>query len=105
MYFWRGSSVAACGMGAAAQDVHDRCPHLSQSRYGAAPERTPRGSARRGRIALARQSAAYIDKILKGAQPVAFPTKFLLIINVTTAKMLGINISPTLLARADEVIE
>jgi putative ABC transport system substrate-binding protein len=58
---------------------------------------------------LERRAAAYVDKILKGAKssdlPVQQPTKFALVINLKTAKTLGLTISESFLLRADQLVE
>jgi putative tryptophan/tyrosine transport system substrate-binding protein len=60
-------------------------------------------------LALYERAALYVDKIIKGANPanlpVEQPSKFQVVLNMKTAQALGLTISPTLLAQADEVIE
>ena len=87
--------------------IKHRLPALTSNRLG--PPRGALMSYGSDYFELARQSVVYVDKILKGAKPadlpVAFPTKFELIINLKTAKAIGLEVPPMLLGLADEVIE
>ena len=87
--------------------IKHRLPTLTTIRLG--PPLGALASYGSDYFTLVRQSATYVDKILKGANPadlpVAFPTKFVLIINLKTAKALGLDVPLFLQQRADEVIE
>jgi putative tryptophan/tyrosine transport system substrate-binding protein len=87
--------------------MRQRVPVMSEFR--AATEAGTLMSYGPNQVDLWRRSAAYVDKILRGANPadlpVEQPTKFELVINLKTAKALGLTVPDKLLALADEVIE
>jgi putative ABC transport system substrate-binding protein len=90
----------------AALAIHHRLPSIGAKEYGEAGGLIGYGA---NILVLYRRAAYFVDRILKGAKPadlpVEQPTRFDLVVNVRTAKTLGLEFPPTLLARADNLIE
>jgi putative ABC transport system substrate-binding protein len=89
-------------------DDEDEADYLDWS-YGCRANERGSSSCRPDFVDSFRRAASYVDRILKDAKPAELPiqepTKFVFAINLRPAKALGLEIPPTLLARADEVIE
>ena len=89
--------------------VERRLPTISDSRWASNVNPAPLMVYGAPRALLARQTARYVDRILKGASPgqlpIEHPARFELVINLKTAKALGLTIPPSVLGRADQVIQ
>jgi putative tryptophan/tyrosine transport system substrate-binding protein len=113
----RGSSDAIIGVGDALLMTHkDRIHDLAERHRIPMVWPTPEYVAGRGLLsygpslmAALRRVASYVDRVLRGAQPATMPveqpTDYKLVLNLKTARALGLTLPPALIARADEVIE
>jgi len=110
LFLLKSRDLYRCGVAAAAGEIFRGGRPVSGCRGDCAwRHRESRGLSRANYAELFRRAGNYVDKILRGAKagdlPVEQPTKFDLVVNLTTAKALGLTIPESFLLRADEVIE